>query len=56
MYVLLKPDDLAKNLTQTAVINIVINIVFKLILNQATMPKNKGLYDSDLIKMDSISR
>jgi len=37
------------------VINIVIN-VFKLILNQATMPKNKSLYDSDLIKFDSISR
>ena len=30
--------------------------VFKLILNQATMPKNKSLYDSDLIKFDLISR
>ena len=34
---------------------IVINIVFELILNQATMHKNKSLYDSDLIKFDSIS-
>ena len=32
--------------------NIVINIVFKLILNQATMRKDKSLYDSDLIKFD----
>ena len=35
--------------------NIVINIVFKLILNQATMRKDKSLYDSDLITFDSIS-
>ena len=35
--------------------NIVINVVFKFILNQATMRKNKSLYDSDLIKFDSIS-
>ena len=37
-------------------INIVINIVLRLILNQATMPEDKSLYDSDLIKFDSISR
>ena len=48
---------MAKNITQTAgVTNIVINNVFKLILNQTTMRKNKSLYDSDLIKFDSISR
>ena len=35
--------------------NIVINIVFKLILNQARMRKNKSLYDCHLIKFDSIS-
>ena len=35
--------------------DIVLNIVFKLILNQATMRKDKSLYDSDLIKFDSIS-
>ena len=35
--------------------NIVINIVLKLILNQATMRKDKSLYDSDLITFDSIS-
>ena len=35
--------------------NIVINIVFKLILNQARMRKDKSLYDSHLIKFDSIS-
>ena len=32
-----------------------INIIFKLILNQATMRKNKSFYDSDFIKFDSIS-
>ena len=40
-------------------INIVINIVFKIILNQGTMRnklKKKSLYDSDLIKFDSIAR
>ena len=31
------------------------NNVFKLILNQGTMRKNKSLYDSGLIKFDSIS-
>ena len=46
-------SHLAKNITQTAgVTNIVL---FKLIPNQATMRKNKSLYDSDLIKFDSIS-
>ena len=49
-------SHLAKNITQTAgVTNIVLKNVFKLILNQATMRKNKSLYDSDLIKFDSIS-
>ena len=38
------------------VTNIVKNVVFKVILSQATMPKNKSLYNFDLIKMDSISR
>ena len=49
-------SHLAKNITQIAgVTNIVLNNVFKLIPNQATMRKNKSLYDSDLIKFDSIS-
>ena len=49
-------SHLAKNITQTAgVTNIVLNNVFKLIPNQATMRKNKSLYDCDLIKFDSIS-
>ena len=49
-------SHLAKNITQTAgVTNIVLNNVFKLIPNQATMRKNKSLYDRDLIKFDSIS-
>ena len=46
---------MAYNITRTAVTNIVINIVFKLILNQARMRKNKSLYDCHLIKFDSIS-
>ena len=49
-------SHLAKNITQIAgVTNIVLNNVFKLIPNQATMRKNKSLYDSDFIKFDSIS-
>ena len=34
-------SDLFKNITQTAVINIMISIVLKFILNQATIRNNK---------------
>ena len=45
-------SHLAKNITQTAGVT---NNVFKLILHQTTMRKNKSFYDSGKIKFDSIS-